>query len=123
MTKMLARRSVDWTGSVRSYGLIWGPPITSLIGGLLLDVPARTVVWVLALAWMGMACLLNARRCGRTHCCYTGPYYLAMIVPVLVLGSGVISAGIYGWVVLGIVIIGGSKLIWWSTEQKWGKFL
>jgi len=28
---------------------------------------------------MGTACILNARRCGRTHCRYTGPYYLAMI--------------------------------------------
>src|SRR5215472_17682464 len=30
-------------------------------------------------------------RCGRTHCRYTGPYYLAMIAPVLVLASGVVS--------------------------------
>ena len=40
-----------------------------------------------------------------------------MIVPVLTLGSGVVSAGIYGWIVLGIVIVGGGKLIWWATER------
>jgi hypothetical protein len=45
-----------------------------------------------------------------------------MIAPVLVLGSGVVSAGIYGWIVLAVLIIGGSKLIWWATERAWGKF-
>jgi len=69
-----------------------------------------------------MACILNARRCGRTHCRYTGPYYLAMIAPVLVLGSGIVAAGIYGWIALGVVIVGGSKLIWLATERTWGKF-
>ena len=54
------------------------------------------------------------------HCRYTGPYYLAMIVPVLALGF--ISTGIYGWVALGVVIVGGSLLIWWATERAWGKF-
>jgi hypothetical protein len=63
---------------------------------------------------------LNGRRCGRTHCRYTGPYYLAMIVPVLALGF--ISSGIYEWIALGVVIVGGSKLIWWATERAWGKF-
>ena len=82
----------------------------------------RTGVWIIALVWMGTACILNSRRCGRTHCRYTGPYYLAMIAPVLVLGSGVVSAGIYGWIVLGVIIVGGSKLIWWATERAWGKF-
>ena len=118
----MAQRLTDWAGNIRSYGLMWGLPIAAIIVGLFVDVPVRTVIWVTALAWMGTACILNARRCGRTHCRYTGPYYLAMIVPVLVLGSGVVSAGIYGWIVLGIIIVGGSRIIWWATERAWGKF-
>jgi Ca2+/Na+ antiporter len=47
-----------------------------------------SAVWIIALIWMGSACILNARRCGRTHCRYTGPYYLVMIVPVLLLAAG-----------------------------------
>ena len=47
-------------------------------------------------------------------------FYLAMIVPVL--GLGVISSGIYEWIALGAVIVGGSLLIWWGTERAWGKF-
>ena len=67
-----------------------------------------------------MACILNSKRCGRTHCRYTGPYYLAMIVPLLALSF--ISSSIYEWITLAAIIVGGSKLIWWATERAWGKF-
>jgi hypothetical protein len=68
------------------------------------------------------ACLLNASRCGRTHCRYTGPYYLAMIAAVLVLALGFVSVGFYGWLGLAVLILVGSKFIWWATERAWGKF-
>jgi hypothetical protein len=71
---------------------------------------------------MGVACILNARRCGRTHCRFTGPYYLVTIIPVLALGLGVVPAGLFGWLVLGALIILGSKTIWWATERARGKF-
>lgn len=83
----------------------------------------RALIWIVALIWMGTACILNARQCGRTHCRYTGPYYLAMIAPVLVLGSGIVEMEIYGWIVLAVLILGGSKIIWWATERAWGKYL
>ena len=56
------------------------------------------------------------------HCRYTGPYYLAMIAPVLVIASGSVSAGLYGWFLLGVLILAGSKIVWWATERAWGKF-
>ena len=79
-------------------------------------------VWIIALVWMGTACILNSRRCGRTHCRYTGPYYLAMIAPVLVLASSAISVDFYAWLSLAALILGGSVIIWWATERAWGKF-
>jgi hypothetical protein len=91
-----------------------------MLAALFLAVPVRAVVWTVTLIWMGSACILNARQCGRTHCRYTGPYYLTMIVPVIALG--IISSGSYVWIALGVVIIGGSKLIWWATERARGKF-
>src|SRR5215467_3842485 len=63
-----------------------------------------------------------ARRCNRTHCRYTGPYYLAMIVPVMALGTGPVTVGVLGWLSLAVLIVGGSALIWWATERAWGKF-
>ncbi|WP_429029383.1 hypothetical protein [Bradyrhizobium sp. I1.14.4] len=74
-------------------------------------------VWTAALVRMGLACILNSRRCARTHCCYTGPYYLSMMVPVLVIGLVIRSDDILAWLILGIAIVGGSKLIWWATER------
>jgi hypothetical protein len=43
-----------------------------------------------------------------------------MIIPVLVLG--IVSAGIYEWMLLAALILGGSWLIWWATQRAWGKF-
>ena len=114
--------SADWVGSTRTKLLAWWLPHAALVAGLLDVVPARTVIWVVALAWMGVACILNARRCGRTHCRFTGPYYLVMIIPVLALGLGVVPVGLSGWLVLGAFIILGSKTIWWATECARGKF-
>jgi len=69
----------DWVGSTRTSLLAWWLPSATIVAGLFAPIPARTVIWTVALAWMGIACVLNARQCGRTHCRYTGAYYLAMI--------------------------------------------
>jgi len=89
---------------------------------LLAPVPARVGISTVALAWMGTACILNYRRCGRTHCRYTGPYYLAMIVPVLTLGIAPVSMTLAEWLAIAVAIRLGSRLIWWATERAWGKF-
>jgi hypothetical protein len=102
--------------------LAWWLPQAGILAGLFCAVPVRAAIWITALIWMGTACILNARRCGRTHCRYTGPYYLAAIVPVLVLALGILSVGFYGWLVLGVFILAGTKIIWWATERAWGKF-
>ena len=70
---------------------------------------------------MGTACILNSRRCGRTHCRYTGPYYLAMIAPVILLASGLITVDFYVWLALAALIVLGGWIIWWATERAWGK--
>ena len=102
--------------------MAWWIPTALIIAGLLVSAPLRTGIWVAALAWMGIACLRNVRQCGRTHCRYTGPYYLAMVVPVSIVGGGIIPLSLYGWLALGIIILGGGYAIWWGTERVWGKF-
>src|SRR5258708_35325712 len=114
--------SRDWLSSKRTNLLAWWIPHAAIFAGLFVPVSVRAVIWIIALIWMGTACILNARRCNRTHCRYTGPYYLAMIVPVMVLGAGLVTVGILGWVCLGVITSGGSRLIWWATERAWGKF-
>jgi hypothetical protein len=111
----------DWLRSPRTSLLGWWVPQAAIVASLFASVPVRATTWIIALVWMGVACILNARRCGRTHCRYTGPYYLVMIVPVVMFAAG--SAGFSGWLILSVLILAGSKTIWWTTEHAWGKFL
>jgi hypothetical protein len=48
---------------------------------------------------------------------FTGPYHLALTAPALALGFGIVSAGIYGWIVLGVLIVAGSTPICCATER------
>ena len=93
-----------------------------MVGSEGAPIPVRATVWTVALVWTGTACILNARRCGRTHCRYTEPYYLAMIPLVLVLAFGIVPIEFYGWAALGVLVVVGSWIIWWATERAWGKF-
>ena len=122
MANGAVQTSRDWLASTHTNLLAWWMPQAAILAGLFAPTPFRAVIWTIALIWMGAACILNARQCGRTHCRYTGPYYLAMILPAIVLGLGIVSVGIYGWIVFGVLIIAGSKLIWWATERAWGKY-
>ena len=79
--------SRDWLSSKRTNLLAWWIPLAIMLAGLFFPVSLQTGAWLIALAWMGAACMLNARRCNRTHCRYTGPYFLLMIVPVMALGT------------------------------------
>src|SRR3982074_1440427 len=99
--------SRDWLGSTPASALAWGGPQAALAVALIAPVSLRACVRLVALIWIGTACVLNSRRCGRTHCRYTGPYYLAMIVPVLVLASGIVSADFYGWLAVGALFLAG----------------
>jgi hypothetical protein len=112
----------DWVRSPGTRLFAWRVPKLAIVVALAAPVPLRAAVWILALLWMGVACILNARRCGRTHCRYTGPYYLAMIAPVFLLAAGIGSVGFYGWLILAVLILAGSKVIWQATERAWGKF-
>jgi hypothetical protein len=122
MVKIVEQRSNDWLSNAYTNLAAWWLPKGAIIAALFAAVSLRAAVWTVALLWMGIACILNARRCGRTHCRYTGPYYLMMILPVLGLAFDLISASIYAWLALAILIVCGGWLIWWMTEQLWGRY-
>jgi len=56
----------------RAALLIWCVPAALIVVGAAWPV-ARTALWIPSFLVMGVACLLNARRCGRLHCHLTGP--------------------------------------------------
>lgn len=122
MTEITDQAAKDWAGNLRSYALAWGVATLAIVAGAFVGAPERTVIWTVALIWKGTACLINARRCGRVHCRFTGPFYFLLIVPVVLQGTGLVSLGPYAWWILGTTILIGGKILWWATETAWGKF-
>jgi hypothetical protein len=122
MSDNAMQASRDWLASTRTNALAWWLPLAAMAVALLMPVPLRAAIWIVALIWMGIACMLNARRCRRTHCKYTGPYFLAMSVPPLLLAMGFLPDGFSAWMILGVVILAGGGLIWLVSERAWGKF-
>jgi len=100
--------------------LAWWLPQLGIAAALLAPTPLRTAVWTIALVWTGAACIVNAAQCGRTHCRYTGPFYLVLIVPTLV--AGWTDARMAAWIALAALILIGGKVIWWVSERAWGRY-
>ena len=64
----------DWASGLRGC-LTWGIPAVLLV---MSPVQYFVVLWPTMLTFMGVACLLNARRCGRIHCYSTGLFFLLL---------------------------------------------
>ncbi|HKS68140.1 MAG TPA: hypothetical protein VJR26_12950 [Candidatus Acidoferrales bacterium] len=53
----------------------WCVPAIALVVGLRWT-PLLPWLWIPAFLIMGLACLVNAARCGRVHCYISGPVFL-----------------------------------------------
>ena len=114
--------SQDWVSDSRTFALAWGLPGMILIVGIFLDPLLRTAMWAGALLWQGVACLINASRCERTHCYFTGPFFLIVAFVTILHGFQVISLGVNGWMWIGLTIVSGTGFMWLFTEKAWDKF-
>ncbi|WP_298432308.1 hypothetical protein [uncultured Jannaschia sp.] len=119
---MSDKSSRDLLGSASGSFIAWWLPLGAMLLAIPLPNCPKTVIWLLALVWMGGACLLNARRCGRVHCRYTGPYLLAMTCPVLGHGTGLVPLGGGGWQWLGLAVGGGTAAICGRSERFMGRY-
>lgn len=113
----------DWAGDGLTLAAVWGFPTAAMLAATLLEPTLRAVVWAAMLIWMGGACVANSRRCGRTHCRYTGPFFLFMAGIVVVYVTGIAPLGPHGWEILGLTTVVGNGLIWWGSERLLGTFL
>ena len=123
MPKLESCQSRDWVSDSHAFAVAWGVPGIIFMIGIFQDPFTRTMMWSGALLWQGIACVANATRCGRTHCYFTGPFFLIMALMTMLHGSHILGFGTNGWVWLGLVIIAGSGALWFFTERVWGKFL
>ena len=79
---MPQQKQLDWAANRLTLAAAWGLPAGIMLLAMHLPPTPRAAVWIAMLWWMGVACLANARRCGRTHCRYTGPFFLGMAAMV-----------------------------------------
>ena len=114
----------DWIQKRHTRAVAWHIPEAALIAAIFLDPAPRTIVWTASLLWMGVACILNARRCGRRHCYFTGPFFVLMGAAVTLHGSGILPLGPQGWWWLGsVLVVGGYGLLWLLPERIWGEYV
>ncbi|MCZ6586710.1 MAG: hypothetical protein O7B24_02065 [Alphaproteobacteria bacterium] len=122
MTQTPRNEKTDWVSRRGAAVVAWGLPIVALVAATGLDHPAKTLVWLVALTWMGLACLANARRCGRMHCRFTGPFFLLMAALATLHGFEVVWLGTNGWQILGLIVLVGGILLTVVPEKLWGKY-
>jgi hypothetical protein len=116
----------DLAAKPLSFMWAWGFPLLVLfsLNFALGVLPFSAIVIIMSgvFVWMGLACVLNAQRCRRRHCYYSGPIFLIGAVAVLLVGFNVISLGRDG---LMIVVWGtlGLALLTFATEPVFGKYV
>lgn len=103
--------------------LLWGGPALVVLAGIFTPPLWRTILWCGALTVAGTACVVNASRCGRRHCFYTGPFYLAAALVTAAYGSGLVALPLVTWSRLALTIAIGSVLLQWLPERIWGRYV
>lgn len=123
---MTDQQSKDQAARPLPFFLSWGLPILILIATNFLTgfFPIEVIVGLISgmFLWMGLACLLNAKRCRRRHCFYSGPIFILGAVAVLVAGFEIVSLGPDGL----IMIVYGTltlALMTYLTEPLCGKYI
>ncbi len=103
--------------------LLWGVPVVLAVGAnvaygaSVLSLTARGVLWVTAVAWAGIGCLINGRSCGRVHCRIDG-----LLFPLLSITGAlnVLSIISFDWNLFWlafIVILVGSFVPEWTWKK------
>lgn len=108
--------------SSRWVVLLWWLPWALIIIGIFTGTLGHTVLWTVGFAAAGGACVANARRCGRRHCFYTGPWFLLAALASLLYGLGILPFGANGWGwIIGVALVG--CLIFCCVLEPWlGKY-
>ncbi len=104
--------------------VIWGLPMAAIVATSFVDhLLLLTVVWTASWTEMGIACLVNAFRCGRLHCYLTGPFFLLGGAASLLHGLNILLLGPHGWSWIGITMLVGGILLTCLPEWKWGRYI
>lgn len=86
------------------------------------DREVAAIVWPLAFLVMGVACIANARRCGRVHCYFTGPLFLMASLLSALHGWRVVDLGPNAWQWIGYGTFALALILYFAPEAIWGKY-
>lgn len=120
---MVVRKNKDFTSDRVTATLLWGIPHVVFLIGIFTNPMLRTILWSSALSAAGIACIINAFRCGRIHCYFTGPFYLLMAVLSLLYGIGILQFGQFGWYWIGGAVILLGPILARVPERIYGKYV
>jgi hypothetical protein len=103
---------------------IYGLPVLAIVasGFLTQGSPWRSIIWFVALTIMGLACTVNALRCGRVHCYITGPLFLLGALVALLNAVAIIHLTRTGWNVLSGALIIGALIAYYAVEPVAGRY-
>ncbi|MDE2197040.1 MAG: hypothetical protein KGJ56_07610 [Gammaproteobacteria bacterium] len=103
--------------------LIWIVPTILLVAAVAMGGVYPVIAWPVLLVFMGGACVLNARRCGRLHCFITGPFFLLLAAMALLYGLGILPLGQHGWQWLVDVLLIGGCVLTCVPEWLFGRYI
>lgn len=114
----------DLSARRESFVALWLAPLA--LAGLITVIPPDSTwvapaAWGAAFAWMGAACLVNARRCGRVHCYFSGPILLIGAVLAAALAVRVIDFGPNDLTAIVAATLGLAALTY-GLEWVWGRY-
>ena len=115
-------RQRDMLCSGTKMCLFWCLPAFAFALGFFVSPAPRTALWTLSLGFMGILCLLNASRCGRIHCYFTGPFFILAAIASLGYGIGLLPFGPSGWKWIGNITIIGAIVLSTIPEFVFGRY-
>lgn len=113
--------AADWVRGIRGC-LMFGIPAAVLLISPTIGTRYLIIVWPALLTFMGAACLLNARRCGRIHCYVTGPFFLILAGAALLHRIGILPLGPRGWSTLSASFAIGGVVLCCVPEMLLGRY-
>ena len=107
----------NWGRILLVYGIPW--LVIQLVGNLSDSALAVAIAWSASFGVMGIACVVNAVRCGRVHCWFVGPWFL-LTAAVTVLRYLNVTAIPWPTIVNGGLL--GAIFLFFASENIWGKY-